>query len=388
MNGRHLRLNISNIFIYIALIFCFEPKIFVKNNTLNALFIIGALLVFFTVTIQYFSNNTKISNFIALLILYRLSFIVQTVLARGDILMWGYMSIVLITLAALTEMQMERDALNYLKKISNVLLLYLIINLIVSIKYPNGIIKEIYFIGIRTRTTDVIFPAVCLALIIDWMQSVKFSFRLVLTVLVSVALIVRLWIATALVGCGLFILLLIIAERSKLIAKCINLRSTTYMGPVLSYCIVVLRIQNIFAFIIEGMLHKRLTLSGRTEIWDIAIQIIKPGLLFGYGMRDNGNFVPWAYTGDPISLWQGHNQWVQILYDGGLITLFVLVAFIAYPHGKMKRYTNFASLCLSITNLVFMIMMITEIYTYTPYYFLIPIVGYSIDRITQYKEGM
>ena len=49
------------------------------------------------------------------------------------------------------------------------------------------------------------------------------------------------------------------------------------------YGIVLLRLQNIFSFIIQNILGKDLTFTGRTRIWDNAIEFIKARFIIGYG---------------------------------------------------------------------------------------------------------
>lgn len=86
---------------------------------------------------------------------------------------------------------------------------------------------------------------------------------------------------------------------------------------------------------IEDVLHKSVTLTGRTDIWKEAINVLKSEnilkLIFGNGIFNDGSFVPFGRT-----YWPAHNQWLQNLYELG-ITGTILFGWIIVFCDKEKK---------------------------------------------------
>ena len=97
--------------------------------------------------------------------------------------------------------------------------------------------------------------------------------------------------------------------------------------------------------LIVNTLHKDLTLSHRTIIWDKALEMISDKPILGYGMSDSVNIftVNHDYTGNNNNVWttlSGHNQILQILYYGGIVLLlaFVFLYFVSCASERRKNH--------------------------------------------------
>lgn len=372
------------------IIFCFEPKLFVKISILNIIFIFGIVLSFLIICLIYIKEQKKIPCSAWIVIIFRLSFAIQTILSNGDILMWGYMSLVLVTLALTISFYSKYDLRLLINTIVNVLFCWVICNYITFIFFPNGVIDYLYFIGIRTRFTDVAFPLCVLAFVNDELNNRKTSLKTLIIVIVSIITILQMWIVTAIIGivilCFAYFIIKYIFKKTN-----INLLFITFLVAICADVLVVhFDFINQFPFISE-IFGKSTTLTGRTEIWAIAKEIISEKILFGYGMADNGNFVYWGFEGNALSYWQAHNQWLQLLYDGGLITTISFSALILLSSNGLKKMKNYKIKAYFISLIfVYLIMMITEIYSYTPYFYL-PILllyeGENFNFIYDMKRG-
>lgn len=362
--------NLLSSLLLIIIIFCFEPKLFVKIPYLNIIFIFGSVLSFLIIFCIYAKKQIKIPFSAWMIIVFRVSFAIQTITSKGDILMWGYMSLVLVTLALTISFYSKYDLKLLINTIVNVLFCWEICNYITIIFFPNGVIEELYFIGIRTRFTDLAFPLCVLSLVYDELTDKKISFKTVLITLITLITILQLWIVTAIIGiiilCFIYFIFKYVFKKTKL-----NLLLMLFLVAIIADILVVY-----FDFInkvpfISEIFGKSATLSGRTEIWAIAKEIINQKIIFGYGMADNGNFVYWGYNGGTLSYWQAHNQWLQLLYDGGLMTTISFSALILFSNSGLKQIKNY-KIKTYLVSLVFiyLIMMITEIYSYTPYFYL------------------
>ena len=159
--------------------------------------------------------------------------------------------------------------------------------------------------------------------------------------------------------------------------KLLNIYFAIIICLVLNVLIVHLRILDSLDWFFTGIFGKTTSLSGRTEIWDNAFGIIFSKPIFGHGMAVDGNFIPWVWGGiGEVKLWQAHNQWLQLLYDGGIVCVisFIAIAFISYSQIKCNKQAVAKSKFLIIGIIVFYFMMIVEIYSYTPYFFVLPFV--------------
>jgi O-antigen ligase len=237
----------------------------------------------------------------------------------------------------------------------------------ITVVAPHGLVDGIYFIGIRTRTTEVVFVQMALTLVLDYMRGVKLSFRSIISISAGIINLLISWVATAFAGLLVAILIFWIMKHSKKISKTLTVLFWTGISLLATLLVVVLRLQNLFAWFIEGVLNKNLTLTERTVIWDGALELIKEKPFFGYGMQPGGNIVPFAG-----SLWQTHNQWLQLLVDGGAITLISFVVVLLIVSISSNKYATSKSYLITISVFAaFTIMSTAEIYSYMPYFFIL-----------------
>lgn len=111
---------------------------------------------------------------------------------------------------------------------------------------------------------------------------------------------------------------------------------------VLAYiCLVILRVQELFSYIIINVLHKSLTLSNRTIIWDSAIDAIKSNPLIGNGPTESlaaNVHIQLSYTERDTF---AHNLLLDYLLMGGIIAglLFCCIIFFTY-----RQYSTYVSI--------------------------------------------
>ncbi|KFI91619.1 O-antigen polymerase family protein [Bifidobacterium saguini DSM 23967] len=358
---------------------CCEPKLAVKFGIFNAIYIIGALIVFSYALYKAFTFKVSITPLFAAIILYRLSFGVQTIYAENnDLLTWGYMSIVLLALCLLFEYYSTVNFERFLNSLADMLLLYMIINSLIVLLSPGGLIDGIYFIGIRTRFTDPIFVMIAISMICDWMQCRNIGTRTALAIAISLFNIVMVWIGTALVGLGVAVIVYMLLSNMTRTRTLCSPFGLTIISLIITYFVVFRQIQTDFSWLISGVLGKNSTLTGRSDIWSIAIPIIAQKPLLGHGMAANGNFVPYKYT-----LWQAHNQWLQLAYDGGLFTVICFCLMMLFISLAVKPYFHTRAYKILIACFgAYSIMMTSEIYTYMIYIFLLLLTMYHIREIT------
>lgn len=116
--------------------------------------------------------------------------------------------------------------------------------------------------------------------------------------------------------------------------------------------IVGFNMQERFSTFIESYLHKDVTLTGRTYIWQSSIQNIKQSLWYGYGVSNGGRL----HTSTNLhgTLVSSHNMFLEVLLQVGIIgavffILFLLVSLYQRTKGKdckVRKYLSYVAVLL------------------------------------------
>ena len=273
---------------------------------------------------------------------------------------------------------MEKHTKNVFDCILILFSILLIINIILYIKYPNGLLNYngLNFLGIRTRFTDYAFPTIIISFYSLLMTKEK---RYILPILISFINIIMGEISTAYTGIFVFILYYFIYSKKKTIKKAIGTKLFVY-SFIITFLIVFARILDNINPLLQLLFEKTATLSGRTEIWDASIPVIKEHIIFGKGIINDGNFVPMHFW-NGIMFRQSHNQTLQLLYDGGIIStaIFYFILFLSFKNTN-KFFCDKKKMVFPIALFSLVIMMITEIYLYYPAPYLLIFICYFIDK--------
>ena len=136
------------------------------------------------------------------------------------------------------------------------------------------------------------------------------------------------WSATAVVSLAVFFFALLVSYKFK-IANIISYISTYYIA---FFGLVIFRLQNLFSFIIVDILHKSLTLSLRTYVWDNYQNTIAKSPIIGYGYN-----APNLYDEIQNQYLYAHNHILQELYNGGIIMYFIYCFFVIFPAIKLWK---------------------------------------------------
>lgn len=192
-----------------------------------------------------------------------------------------------------------------------------------------------YYISYEKHPIDVISQIVCM-----------------ITVLIAGS-------ATLIVGYFLFMILLL--AYMLLIKK--NKQKKSYINVLLSIVvsvfiiIVIVGKTSYFSYIIIDILHKDLTLTTRTKIWDLTMEALKGSPLFGYGlmtMEDVRQMIRASHQ---------HNYYLHILFQGGLISFVPFVVFINLCRKKINAIADARMAILSFSLFSYLIIFITEVYS-------------------------
>lgn len=328
-------------------------------------------------------KDVKLDYTFIFLLLWRFCIFIPTFLRDGEIIKWGYQSIVFFGLYLLIKNYINNK--EAFKIIYKMIFLYVFLNIILMIMYPKGLFPMygIYFLGIRTRFTEY-----SIALIyISFMYYNNFSNKdkknknvLIISIILALINVFMKWIATGIITIILIFLIYVCIRKIKKI-------NFIYIIDFILLIIVSINLingnlLNLFSGIFE-ILHKDITLTGRTIIWDNAILMAEKYFWSGYGYINDGNIITYSN-----GLWQAHNTILQSICESGIIgtIIFFLMLFkLGYPSCQKCNKKN------SVLNISvifgFLIMMMAEILYYYPIFmFVIFLIGNSKMVVLKEKD--
>lgn len=370
--------------IFIALCFFafIQPNFFVKIDLLNFGSIGLALLCMSILLLRTLKKNIKFDITFFFLLLWRILLFIPTLNNNGEIIKWGYQSIVFVGLYLLTKNYIwDKDTFRIIYKM---IFSYVLINILLMFIFPNGIFPKygIYFLGIRTRFTEFSIALVYISLIYynEYSSKNKKELKkLITSYLLAVINILSKWVATGIVVIALTILFYLILRNKK------KLRFIYCFGflffIVLSINLINGNLLNLFSGLFK-MLNKDITLTGRTIIWGNAINMIKKFYLFGFGYVNDGNIINY-HNG----LWQAHNTILQSMCECGIfgtLALFMMIFKQGFPNKTDNKKINSLNIAIIFG---FLIMMMTEITYYYPIFiFIIFLIGSNQKKLGESKD--
>lgn len=369
-NGmKHTKKEISTRKLLLLVVPIFQPKLFTQYSVLQELYIVFNVLELIYFLVSLTRRNERYLNLPVLgWIAYCAYLLLPMVFNNnyGGLLQWGRMSLTVLNAILLFEYVYKSNFEKLVYVIATYGVCLLSINLVSIFMFPNGIIKPelyymqdsaIYFLGIKTAFTTMIFSTVAAAGTLFYLNQKKYRGLFALSIFISMLNIFSKMISTAVIGC-ILVLLLVIAN--KLLKIDLPFPILVLFAVLLQIGVVFLNIQNVFSDLFEVLFNKDATLSSRTYIWENAKNLILSSdalnILFGNGMTKQYAFVP--YGG---GYWQPHNQLLVWLYTSGLFGTATITGFFCLLSQWKKRH-NQLYIYLSIMSFAVLFLSITEVY--------------------------
>lgn len=232
---------------------------------------------------------------------------------------------------------------------------------------------DVLFFGYRNITFRVGIPAFGCSLVLDSFKSKKPSIRSWCIFLLALFELVVAYSATsvcALLAMGLVVLL---SRVVKLRRVCNGL--TFFCLYLMSFVgIVVLRLQVYLGFIIENILGRTASFTGRTDIWDAAFGLLggTHGLL-GYGQSYIWNAI--VLNGMPFQ--HAHNELLHFALLGGVVAVLIYIALLAVVAvGLFRVRGDFGSGVLAATLFAYFIIGLAEVTFFPSSFFMLAVMFY------------
>lgn len=247
----------------------------------------------------------------------------------------------------LIELGISHSAETVLDLLFYPLTIVMLINLILQIIYPYGLCRGgsfwyiFGFMGIDNYLAPFLVPYMILTVLrseILWGRITHLTWFLVGCGAMNLLLT---WSTTGVMGLAvaLIFLLFFYRTRGELL---FNAATSMLAGFGLFWGIVVFRLQNLFAFFIEGVLHKGLSFTGRTDIWDAAMESIMENPLLGLGLAQYGK----VYRLRKGNYYHAHNVFLETGMEGGICAFLCFLLMLGFASKPLLEYRRHPYACL------------------------------------------
>lgn len=366
------------VFFFIAL----EPAAFQHNGITNKLFTIAQILMFAIMLYLSFSHVTKkelsTKKICLLMIAYYIYFIINTFLNNGRTRSLIIQGIQFIGFALYLDIVLKNNPKELFKSALNLLTAFVAINCLLTLVLKDGLYETVYYtnnylLGYDNQNINFILPTLVLVLLKNEYYK-KCKMQIILTYAIAWITAIRIWSGMTLVVTALMTMIAVFCFRGSegffvrhlFVGKIFNFRNFLFADIAANIALVYFRLQYYFEYIIVYVLHRDLTLTSRTIIWDKTIDFIKQRPWFGYG-RENYSFRALKYgrsANSPSGL-HAHNRLLETIYAGGIVMLALFLGIMFYTANCLykARETIFAKI-LSFGIFIYLIGMLTEFYDY------------------------
>lgn len=317
-----------------------KPGYFEQSPLMDLIFNLWRIVSFAIIIARLVFVKQKISAIVVLICIQQTFILGVTLLNEGDIYICAVSVFSIISIVLLYDgMRYDREVFLSSQLFCFELMIY--INLITELLFPDGmyatheslfVSNRHWFLGFYNNHTVYFIPAFMFAWLYKETTGKKLrTYFLTCVIFISALLVWSGGVLMALFGMAFVYVLL--KNRTRLFHY-----YTYWSIHVFFYLfIVVLKLQDVFQWLIDGVLGKWRSLLLRMTLWDRTRGFISEAPLFGHGVfnaitRQLENGFNWAG--------HAHNLLLELLYQGGLVYLALWVTIVIVAGKKLYRYRN------------------------------------------------
>ena len=265
--------------------------------------------------------------------------------SAGDILNNALTSFVLLNLIAYASMRPWREP--FLRALSWIFVAYLLLQCASMVVIHSGhlLFEPIpgdytYFLGTDNYSAFAVYPMLGVVLFCDARRRPAGTLSRkswLLSLVVTMSFLYVRSMTAALAGMVL-LLALFLRDYWGFWLKLLNIRTVLCVALAVFLPIHYGHIQLVFSSLLEGVLHKGVTLNSRTIIWENAVNLIKQKPLLGFGalsQKQIDNYVLFGTT-------HAHNLFLELLLRTGIVGTAGYLVFLAgfartFPRRGLSR---------------------------------------------------
>ena len=286
--------------------------------------------------------NKRISKYLIWVILFYSVILLSVYINNGSIARFFTGTGPYIVLCIVVVLWMEHSPETLLDAVA-IMQIYVYINLLTVLLFPGGMYaisrqRDFWFLGYRNFHIRFILPVTAFSLVRSYYKYGKITPDTVVLIVTAIVTMLSIGSATGLVGFTIFIVMvLLFCSRRKPLPRFVNLYTIMIISTVLFFIIVVFGRQDLFAFLIEGILGRDLTLTGRLLIWERTMILISGNPIFGIGFA--GRQVEFSRYMLYSNATHPHNYILYILALGGFLLL-VITGWLYFSAAKKLKVSN------------------------------------------------
>ncbi|KAA8822411.1 hypothetical protein EMO92_11115 [Bifidobacterium reuteri] len=340
------KLRVEDIIFVVCVATCVYPLGYYSYvPSLSAVYMNAKYAVIAIISVLLLLKKYKPSLIAILIVGFDAYLLLTTIAFDGNINRWAQFALYRIALICVFDYMLSRRPVFALGTITLICLAHLAINEVLGSAGTSSLNVDnaMYWLGIRVRIAGFALPAMAFSLLFCIYSKISKLIKLPILIAVyalAITFFIQKNVSTALVSSSLSLILLLLFVTYKKFAKRISLIAAI-AAVALNFAIIFFDFQNKFSWLIEGILGKSLTLTGRVGIWHSVLSKMQGHYLFGHGV---GSGIPFIYEfGEPITY--EHNQLLNVLFSGGivgLVFLFVIlfVTFRSIASVEPSPYTS------------------------------------------------
>lgn len=244
--------------------------------------------------------------------------------------------------------------------------IYTYVNFATIVLFPDGLYDaalyagNYWFLGYKNVMIRFLLPAIVLNAIWTVHNKGKYTVRLYLLIIISIATEWMVDCKTGLIGIIIVVATMIIFTRKQL-PKFINARNGLLFIGVLSIALATTSLLDEFSDLLLDM-GETVSVFSRQAVWFRAIQLFVKSPVWGYGIRTNDGYrelinlsTGWGYFSHP------HNYILYVLIQGGILEL-MLISYLIIKVTRMclANRNNYMAKMLLVFYIASFVMGITE----------------------------
>lgn len=322
---------------------------FLFSGTVNLICVTLSKFTALYVIIKYISrcaNESEMSfkpfGYMSLILF---SLLISTILGNGDIR--RYFSLFYSPLALLALFMIKCNNLKtaklFIHSVSLLFYVLCLIEFVFVLCFPEGIIinnTNMYFLGGENLLGFSLLCGLLIILVDYYLKGCSKKYMLSY-IIMEVLTVLIIFSGGNVVGTAITLLLLLPLARPFFKIRFIYIVLIFFGGFAILILFNYLNdfLSNAYIqYLIEDVLGKNLTLSSRTNIWEIAVNGFFKNPIWGYGIRESIDLFYFAKTKQELS---AHNQFLQSLYEGGVMLYICMIPLLIYISRLLNKTMHF-----------------------------------------------
>lgn len=334
-------------------------------------------ILFFTLVLLEKKGNT----FFFLIVAYEIwNYLLAPLLSGNEAPSIFYLSGTL-GLLSLFILGFSYDHRRFLKALSTIFTIMIVVNLLLMIAFPEGLMPNadgnLYLFGLRVGFSLFIIPGLMFNCIYDDLNG-KTSSKTVICFLVGTMSLLMQWVATGIVELTVILLWLVLSKFFRL-KQNVNYAWISFTILAVNFLFTFTGTNNFILQILVLILNRDITLTGRTTIWEKTIDKLASAPLTGYGTDAT---VMINTVAKPA-----HNQWLHFAMEGGYVAMCIVLAAVlisSFILAKNKGKSWYVTTCAFFASIL--IGCIAEIQTYVPFFYAVFMLPILLKKYTTIED--